>query len=380
MTIYGTIQKKQQGKGQEMTREIDPLLAQQIVDTVQSLCGRDVNFIRRDGIILASSRPERIGTLHEAGRAAARSLTVQEVTQAHGASQPGINLPVLYQGQLVAVIGITGRPEKVRQYAHLAERITLLLVREQELNEYGRTQADKRRYALDALIHPGTANPAYLEELLREFGVDPTVPKRLILLLLYPEEGQPLTRLLEKAEAVCRNAGAKLYHFSYPNELVAALDAEDFARSASSLQAFARKEQGRCRIGVGKAAAPGELAASLDAARTACRSLSPDRDPYVLFDDLTWELVLADLHPDTRKALLHKTLAPLSPQDKEVLRTYFSLEQSLQKTCAALFIHKNTLQYRLNHIRSCCGLDPRNFRDAALLYLALQADAAGAPR
>nr|WP_317401917.1 sugar diacid recognition domain-containing protein [uncultured Gemmiger sp.] len=363
-----------------MTREIDPLLAQQIVETVQNICGQDVNFIRRDGIILASSRPERIGTLHEAGRAAARSLIVQEVTQTRGASQPGINLPVLYQGQLVAVIGITGQPEKVRQYAHLAERITLLLVREQELNEYGRTQADKRRYALDALIHPGTADPAYLEDLLREFGVDPTAPKRLMLLLLYPEEGQPLTRLLEKAEAVCRNAGAKLYHFSYPNELVAALDAEDFARSASSLQGFARTEQGRCRIGVGKVVPLGELAASLTSARTACRSLSPDREPYALFDELTWELVLADLHPDTRKALLHKTLAPLSPQDKEVLRAYFSQDRSLQKTCAALFIHKNTLQYRLNHIRGCCGLDPRSFRDAALLYLALQADDAGETR
>ena len=360
-----------------MARQIDQWLAQQIVDTVQGVCGHDVNFIRPDGIILASSRPERIGTLHEAGRAAARSLTVQEVTLARGASRPGINLPVLYRGQLIAVIGITGQPEEVRQYAHLAERITLLLVREQELNDSSRTQADKRRYALDALLHPGTADPAYLEELLREFGVDPAAPRRVVLLHLYPAQGQPLTPLLEKAEAVCRNAGAALYHFSYPNELTAVLDDGDFSRAAPALCAFARKEQGCCRIGVGKAAGPGELAASLAAARTACRRTSAAA-PYLLFDELSWDLVLADLHPDTRAALLHKTLAPLSAQDKEVLRTYFARDLSLQKTCAALFIHKNTLQYRLNRIRKDCGLDPRVFRDAALLYLALQAeDAAG---
>ncbi|MBQ9039208.1 MAG: helix-turn-helix domain-containing protein [Clostridia bacterium] len=31
---------------------------------------------------------------------------------------------------------------------------------------------------------------------------------------------------------------------------------------------------------------------------------------------------------------------------------------------------RNTLQYRLKRIRDCCGLDPRRFRDTAMLYMA----------
>ena len=84
--------------------------------------------------------------------------------------------------------------------------------------------------------------------------------------------------------------------------------------------------------------------------------------------------MLADLQPGTRTALLHKTLDPLPEKDRALLRVYFEQDLSLQKTCAALFIHKNTLQYRLNRIAEYCGLNPRSFRDAALLYLALQAD------
>ena len=196
-----------------MSISIDRNLAQQIVETVQSVCGHAVNFIRADGIILASTRPERVGTLHPSGRDAARS-------------QPGINLPVLYNKQLVAVIGITGNPEEVRRYAHLAERITLLLVREQELNEYSRTQADKRRYAMDALLHPGSGDTAYLTQLLAEFGIDTDTPKRLVLLRLHPEEGRTLSALIRDAEDLCRNVGAALYHFYYPDELAAVLDAE----------------------------------------------------------------------------------------------------------------------------------------------------------
>ena len=36
---------------------------------------------------------------------------------------------------------------------------------------------------------------------------------------------------------------------------------------------------------------------------------------------------------------------------------------------------RNTLQYRLKRIRDCCSLDPRRFRDAAMLYMALRLEA-----
>ncbi|MFR4713912.1 MAG: helix-turn-helix domain-containing protein [Blautia wexlerae] len=43
---------------------------------------------------------------------------------------------------------------------------------------------------------------------------------------------------------------------------------------------------------------------------------------------------------------------------------------SLHNTCEKLFLHKNTLQYKLNHIYRKTGLNPRRFKDAVLLYLA----------
>ena len=45
---------------------------------------------------------------------------------------------------------------------------------------------------------------------------------------------------------------------------------------------------------------------------------------------------------------------------------------SLLGTSQKLFLHKNTVQYKLNHIYQKCRLNPRVFKDAVLLYLALQ--------
>ncbi|WP_373153038.1 helix-turn-helix domain-containing protein, partial [Blautia massiliensis (ex Durand et al. 2017)] len=45
----------------------------------------------------------------------------------------------------------------------------------------------------------------------------------------------------------------------------------------------------------------------------------------------------------------------LSPDEKNLLRTYFSLEMSLADAAEKLFLHKNTFQYKLNHIYKKCG-------------------------
>lgn len=52
-------------------------------------------------------------------------------------------MPLYHEGRILAVIGITGVPDQIRKYAYLAERITNLLIREQELNQYSRREADK---------------------------------------------------------------------------------------------------------------------------------------------------------------------------------------------------------------------------------------------
>ena len=49
-------------------------------------------------------------------------------------------MPLYHEDNLLAVIGITGSPEKVRKYAFLAQRITSLLIREQELSQYSQHQ------------------------------------------------------------------------------------------------------------------------------------------------------------------------------------------------------------------------------------------------
>lgn len=55
-----------------------------------------------------------------------------------------------------------------------------------------------------------------------------------------------------------------------------------------------------------------------------------------------------------------------------LLKKYYKCNGSINKMADELYIHKNTLQYKLNLIKSQLGYDPRKFEDAFLFQLAIQ--------
>lgn len=60
----------------------------------------------------------------------------------------------------------------------------------------------------------------------------------------------------------------------------------------------------------------------------------------------------------------------LSLELRETLKTYFRTGLSLTETAALLFIHRNTLIYRLDRITELTGYNPREFNQAISLFLA----------
>lgn len=381
-----------------MITHISHTLAQQIVNTIKDVCSYDINFINPSGTIIASTNSARIGTYHEIGRKAAVTGTTIEVAESDNftGTRQGINMPLYHEDCLLAVIGITGSPEKVRKYAFLAQRITSLLIREQELGQYSRHQADKKQFIISSLLHGETQNPEYLLKCLREFQIDPDTPKRLILIHTYPAASgrNPSVKIARRIpesdsgigsvlsehqiQIFFKTAGITLHTFRYPGDYLAVADNSNFSALSAVLRNFAQKHADTLAIAVGKPVPLYQLGLSLNTAETTLRSLHQPltdnicTENYAVFDDLTLEIILSSVSRKDREEFFVKTIYQLSPDEKDLLRTYFSLEMSLADTAEKLFLHKNTLQYKLNHIYKKCGLNPRKFRDAVLLYLALE--------
>lgn len=354
---------------------INKITAQQIVDTVKEVCGHDINFINEKGIIFASTNTSRIGNFHEGGKKVISSGNILEVYESDTlqGTQKGVNIPVYHNGSLTAVIGISGDPQEVRTYAHLAERITLLLIREQELSAASRTLAEKKSHLLQLLLSNDLELTSRLLEELQTLHINPKTPKRIFLLELNTSSvSDSISSVETDIYHFLETLPQCLYKYQYPQTFTVLFDSSVLKEIREKLSAFVSSRKETLTIGIGSAEELTKLNASFYTAKTALNTLHCSKQNIALFDELNLEILLADINEIHRKSFIKNSIHTLSHEDLLLLRTYFNEDCSLLHTCQRLFLHKNTLQYKLNRIHRLCGLNPRSFRDSVVLYLAIK--------
>ena len=349
-------------------------VAVQIVQAVKDVCGHDINFIDPSGMIFTSTDPTRIGQFHEIGREAARRGETIEVERdgAYDGTHRGVNIPVHHNGEIIAVIGITGDPGEVRKYGVLAQKITALILREHELEEQSGNEKARMHHVIRALALGEHLNYEFYRSFTEQLGIDRNAERAVVV--VRTGEVENLTALKSELHRTLRHRGVTLYTFCYPNEYILLLDRSQCAPVTEALRTLSATNPGALRIGVGSFEPLARQSRSYEAATITRRSLKPG-ETIAFFDTLDLEILLGTLPDEARERYLAKTVAALPEADRTLLRAYFDADMSLKQTAETLYLHKNTLQYRLDRIARETGYNPRVFTDAVRLYLALKLDA-----
>lgn len=349
-------------------------LAQKIVESVKDVCTYDVNFINPQGIIFASTNEKRIGNFHEAGRDSAKRQQTIEVIEDDNflGTQKGVNIPFIYKGELCAVIGISGEPDKVRKYAYLAQKITSLLLREQELDRQEHLQKTQLGQVIRSIIHKEPSNPGYLTEFLKKYHIDPDTEYRTILVKLNRNYNPADFSLIENSiHQSFAQTGSSLFTGDYSNEYILLLESARLEQCLPVFEQLSQRYAPLLQTGIGASFPLMQQHNSYRSAQIALKSLF-NQESLAVYDSLDLELLLSSVPQDIRTTFLKKAITQLSDKDRTLLETYFSCDMSLKQTCEMLYLHKNTLQYRLDKIRDTTGYNPRRFRDAVVLYMALR--------
>lgn len=354
--------------------QIRKSVAQQIVETVKDVSGHDINFIDRNGIIFASTDRSRVGTFHEIGRQVVISGDTIEVETDNSflGTHKGVNLPFHHQGKIIAAIGISGTPDEVRKFAYLAQRITMLILREQELDEQSSCEKAQLNYIIRSLVLDEDINYDFYMDFIRKFHINPD--EQFSTVVVQTNTGYTPSNLSLIEDSVYQafdQVGAKLYTFSYPNEYILLIGTDRLKKWDYIFRQLAREYQGILKIGIGSSGALIQQNLSYQAAKIAVASLIGEQN-LEFFDQLSLEILLATIPEGAKRRFLEKTVSALDERDQAILKTYFGCGMSLKAACDTLFMHKNTLQYRLDRIRKSSGYNPRSFQDAVVLYLGLK--------
>jgi carbohydrate diacid regulator len=146
------------------------------------------------GIIIASGDPTRIGTFHEGAAYVIKSRKPLEISQedveALKGVRPGINVPITLENRTVGVVGITGDPSEVRNYAQIVRYTVELMLEQAALKE----QVHMKERLKEVLLHDLlSGNWQTEEELLMHraslIGFDLSIPQVAIVLSFSQAEG-----------------------------------------------------------------------------------------------------------------------------------------------------------------------------------------------
>ncbi|OCG38569.1 sugar diacid recognition domain-containing protein [Gilliamella sp. Gris1-4] len=378
---------------------ITPQLAQYIVERTMKIIDCNINVMNSRGEIISSGDLERIGEIHEGAMLAISQQGVVTIDNPTAKKlkgvKPGVNFPLKLNEKIVGVIGITGEPTKITQFAKLVCMSAEMMMEQAFLlNQLSQDIRLKEEFIL-SIIQSDNKVPN-LSEWSRKLNINLSLA--YVAVIIEVDSGQlgiettmsELQYIQNELQIITKNKLVAIKSLTEIVMLIPALNKFnrwDLNEHKSKLKKLVSYIKSSCqfsvRISLGKYFSQGidRIARSYQTAKIAML-IGKKRTPecrHFYYQELILPVLLDGLNHDWQAEELLLPLKKLKLSDhngilQKTLTTWFDHNLHNNKTADALFIHRNTLEYRLNNIAKLTGLDLTKFDDRVLLYIALQLD------
>jgi carbohydrate diacid regulator len=353
-------------------------LAQEIVERTMKILNSNINVMNNEGVIIGSGDSERIDQLHAGAllvleRGESVEIDHSSVLSMEG-SRPGINLPICFSNQVVGVVGITGEPEQIRSYAQLVKMAAELVLEQSFLLERVQWKQRAQSEIVNQLISEEGLDEEVIKERAGLLGINLELPRIAIVM---KDSDASIQRLITSIQYEIGRED--LIGVTFNNDIIilkAAVVIDTNKDINTFLERVSKVSSGNILIGSGGLAGHiKQLKSSFDQAKRAIlvgSKLRPDVSFY-RYEDYQLEIILAKLVEDEDKTIFSYYRQLLHQGRKgeliHTLEAYIREGGELNKTAESLFIHRNTLRYRLDKITELTGKDPRNAKDLMELYM-----------
>ncbi len=354
-----------------------PSLAKKIIKEVRRLIDEDIIIVDISGMIIASTDSSRIGSFHEGALLSSREqkkmIITKDLENHLKGVKAGINLPILYQHNVVGVIGITGNPEKVSSYGELLKKMTELLIQE----SYYAEQMELESRALETFVfdwlHINEKTPEFVKR-AEHLNIDLNLERQVVMGFIKSETEIPLRDIsnhLQQSSFLKENE----IFVRWGNErFLLLLTDRSKEQTQNILQLIKRnlEDSFTVKISFGVGSEEPLLKKSFEEAERALK-VAKRKNSIQFDDDLTLDMLTHEISSSVQMEFVNRTIVHLQ-KDLDLLKTlleFIQQNQSIKETADSLHIHVNTLSYRFNKIEELTGLHPKNFTDLAALYLGI---------
>jgi carbohydrate diacid regulator len=403
-------------------------LATEIVEKIGQIICYNINIMNHLGIIIASTNPKRINSYHKGAEEVIKTGKTIEITEEIAKNsqgvQEGVNLPISFNNKIVGVVGITGNPSVVRQYGELVKSMVELMLQQTFLTEQITLERNARERFIYDLIHGNFHNTDEEQAILRGkiYGYDLTLP-RLCIVFNVNAFKNSLKQWDEKnpddSKAFFQSLNDTIPNFinNYFRQkkqdiflslgngdfviLMALKDVKKIRDEVNQIILYCNniiekiKESLDIEVNVGIGSCYSSIMDLTKSYHEALKAIKIGRiitqlgiDNYLnknnvfFYSNLGTYLLIDSLPDEAIEEFMKKYMqikqnlnALLDPALKETLLKFFECDLNVSRTAREMYIHRNTLIYRLDKIYSLTGRDPRIFSDAVDLKIGLLIDA-----
>lgn len=336
-----------------------------------------------DGVVVAASNPADAGRIHADARkvvAGGLDSLISYDNDAPPGMRMSLTLPVEQEGLPVGAIGIAGDASNVMRYGDIAKKVAEFLLAETDASEKKRVrEVMKYRFMEQWLTQGGIAKSGDFVKWGESLGLDVRAARRVLIVgvgemgAFAPEPAEAIKEVVE-AVAHCEPGGIVTHMHGH---IVCCLQ----SRSDSMMREAAQRIQqqvglrAKYTLAVGIDEKSPDMAEAYARARKAfmCALRSGGRK-IVSYNEIDVDIFIHDIPDEIKKEYVSKIYKLCTEEEvaefTTILKSYIKHNGSIQNVASELFMHKNTVQYKIKKIALVTGYDMRHIKDAAALYIA----------
>ncbi|GAA0609944.1 sugar diacid recognition domain-containing protein [Virgibacillus siamensis] len=365
--------------------DISTELAQTIVMDMKEIINQDINYINTNGVIIASTDINRVGAFHGGGKKVkdTKDNLIIRYDGEYTGARKGINLPLYFDNNIIGVIGITGEKSEVGKYGKIIKRMTELLIKDAYTTNLKNKEKENQRMIIDELLFNESEkyDKGFLSR-IRVFNVRDNVPRVVVISEISGGSYHVIEakdKILNLFENKVMNHSENLMMHNKNNiiMIIQKVSKESLEPILSEIVHIVQSEYGLgIKFGIGTVEHElKKVRESYEKARVALNWALSSEDRYINFyNHMDIELIIENVTKSAEFEFCNKILRNLNDKDiseySEIIRLFEKYNGSIKQISDSLFIHKNTLQYRINRLYQKTGYDMRKYQDFVVLKMA----------
>lgn len=376
---------------------IDTQLAQLIIDNITPIVKQNINIMDNSGMIIGSCQKKRIHTMHQGAKEVLANGASVEIypdqMERYPGTMPGSNWPIILGKQIVGVVGVSGHPEQVRDTAKLVKMVTELILERELLIEEVRSHSQLLQQFLQLLLAENIKNDdprlVRIADILR---FDLQLPRVVIVVNTLPLIEEALShygpydlvssRTKESLASVIQESGLmnpEDIFISGEKELVILkyfpieLQARQFEKWGADFIRIVNQDGSVMRLGIGSLVTNvSELSHSYKEAAFSLNHSQNHISSIYQFDIMASYLMkvpegipFCKAFRELKEKLTHKV--DVKYDMRKTIQALLENNLNVSTTAKALFIHRNSLVFRLDRLKDLTGLCPSQHFNHAIL-------------